>query len=268
MIAASSAASSDRGTAVDEFPDEIATRLGSYVYRLVDDAGRTFYVGKGKRNRVFAHVRCAIVGEEGLRYERIRELHRHGLEPRIVIHRHGLEDATAMEVEAALIDAYAGSGLTNEVRGFASERGMATLHELAEQYGAEPAKIDVPAILIKIERQWLPTLTPEQLYERTRRYWTCQPEKKAVPPRIAICVARGLIREVYDIHGWEEYPDIQRADRDHTRIPQRTGKTLSRRGFLGKVTRDSALRAALIAKSAREVAFGSGSPYAYVNCGR
>ena len=54
---------------MDDFPDEVAGQLGHYVYRLVDDREVTFYVGKGQRNRAFAHIRCAITGEEGLRYD-------------------------------------------------------------------------------------------------------------------------------------------------------------------------------------------------------
>lgn len=253
---------------MDDFPEEVAERLGHYVYRLVDDRDLTFYVGKGQRNRAFAHTRCAITGEEGLRYDVIRDLHAHGLEPTVIIHRHGLSEDGALEVEAALIDAYAGAGLANEIRGHDTERGMATIRDIQEQYGAAPAVIDVAAILIKIERQWLPTLTTEQLYERTRRYWTCQPEKKRIPPQFAICVARGLIGEVYDIHGWEEYPDIERADRDPTRVPQKAAKIKSRRGFLGAVTKNSELRQALVGKSVRHVPFGSGLPFAYVNCGK
>ena len=145
---------------------------------------------------------------------------------------------------------------------------MATKREMAEQDGAANARIEIPAILIKIERQWLPTLTPQELYERTRRYWVCQPEKKPRPPVVAISVARRLIREVYEIDGWEEYPDIMGADRDPTRIPQKTGKTRRRRGFLGQVTRDAALRTSLVGKSIRGIPFGKGNPIAYVNCGR
>src|SRR6266481_615792 len=139
---------------MDDFTSEFTERLRAYVYRLEDDRGRTFYVGKGNGNRVFAHAHCALTGEEGLRYDRIRELHSRGLEPRIIIHRHGLDDATALEVEAALIDAYAGDDLANDVRGYESERGMATDLDVAAQYGAHPAVIGVPAILIKIEKQW------------------------------------------------------------------------------------------------------------------
>jgi enterochelin esterase-like enzyme len=47
------------GQEIEAFPPEVADRLKTYVYRLIDPRnGETFYVGKGKGNRVFAHVRA------------------------------------------------------------------------------------------------------------------------------------------------------------------------------------------------------------------
>ena len=46
---------------MDKFAPEVIERLKWYVYRLVDPrSGETFYVGKGKGNRVFQmrRVRC------------------------------------------------------------------------------------------------------------------------------------------------------------------------------------------------------------------
>lgn len=43
--------------AYPKFSDFTAEQLGSYVYRLRDPRDHeTFYVGKGKGNRVFAHL--------------------------------------------------------------------------------------------------------------------------------------------------------------------------------------------------------------------
>ena len=43
---------------IEFFPPEIARRLKTYVYRLIDPRnGETFYVGKGRGDRVFAHIR-------------------------------------------------------------------------------------------------------------------------------------------------------------------------------------------------------------------
>ena len=42
----------------DEFPQEVVEALGCYVYRLIDPRnGETFYVGRGRGQRVFAHVK-------------------------------------------------------------------------------------------------------------------------------------------------------------------------------------------------------------------
>jgi uncharacterized protein len=47
---------------ITEFSKAVCERIGSYVYILKDPRnGNIFYVGKGKRNRVFQHLNCALV---------------------------------------------------------------------------------------------------------------------------------------------------------------------------------------------------------------
>lgn len=50
---------------ITEFPSGVIEHLGWYVYRLIDPRdGSTFYVGKGKGNRVFAHMRGEVAATD------------------------------------------------------------------------------------------------------------------------------------------------------------------------------------------------------------
>ena len=144
---------------------------------------------------------------------------------------------------------------------------MRSEEQIIELYGAPAANITLPAILIKIEQQWHRALTPEQLYERTRRYWVCNPEARRPPPKVALSVARGIIREVYEIESWEVYSDMANEAIDRTRVEGKAGKSTVRRGFVGHVTADAALRGSLVGTSVRHVPFGSASPIAYAGPG-
>jgi hypothetical protein len=82
----------------EHFPAEVAKKLGYYVYRLIDPRnGETFYVGKGKCDRVFQHARGALKLSGGLedkldsKMQRINEIAKARLAVGHVIHRHGIE---------------------------------------------------------------------------------------------------------------------------------------------------------------------------------
>ena len=52
------------------FSPEVCEKIEYYVYRLIDPRnGQTFYVGKGKGNRVFAHVHDALKLYDGVNYQ-------------------------------------------------------------------------------------------------------------------------------------------------------------------------------------------------------
>ncbi|MSP66728.1 MAG: hypothetical protein EXQ96_01250 [Alphaproteobacteria bacterium] len=252
---------------IDEIPQAAVEALEFYVYRLVDPRnGKTFYVGKGSGQRALQHLRAALrdaVPSDPLD-DCIQKILASGNEVTVIIHRHGMDEPTALAVEAALIDAY--PGLTNLVDGHRVEFGAAPLPEIIERYAARPAEIRVPAILIRIEREWHPSLKAEQLYERTRRYWACTPERRTPPPTHAMSVARGLIREVYRITGWEKYRDWP-ADRDPSRLSTGRDKWKPgqlRRGFVGEVDAGlSHLRGCSVRYLMKP---GAQNPITYVNC--
>ena len=116
-----------------------------YVYRLIDPRdGQTFYVGKGKDNRIFSHIYDEQISQESDiasdKIQRIRDIKASGLDVLHVIHRHALDEQTAFEVEGALIDAYL--GLSNIQNGSGnSENGVMHVHEINQKYAAEEAEI-------------------------------------------------------------------------------------------------------------------------------
>jgi hypothetical protein len=184
------------------FSPEITQSLNYYVYRLIDPRnGETFYVGKGKGNRVFAHCagELAFEGEElEQKFQRIREIRKAGFEVAHVIHRHGMDERTAMEVEGALIDAY--SGLTNKADGFENtDRGVMHAREIIELYAAEEAQFLHKALLISINR----TANTLELYDATRHAWKIDP-RKARQAEIILATDHGLILEAFIAEQWLE----------------------------------------------------------------
>lgn len=135
----------------NRFSPEVIEHLKSYVYRLIDPRnGETFYVGKGKGNRVFHHINLEIEfdGDEiEDKLLRIRQIRLAGFEVAHVIHRHGMDEETALQVEGALLDAY--PGLTNLSDGKGSgDFGSAHAIEIISKYAAEEVVFHHKAIII------------------------------------------------------------------------------------------------------------------------
>lgn len=187
----------------DGFGPEVVEALQTYVYRLIDPRnGETFYVGRGKGDRVLAHIRgeASAVGDDvGAKLKRIREIRLAGFEVGHVIHRHGMSDATAAEVEAALIDAY--PGLTNLVGGAGSaERGVMHAREIIQRYGAEEAQFQHKCILISVNRT---AAESSDLYEATRYAWKIS-RTKARQADYVLSTVQGLIKSAFVAHEWLE----------------------------------------------------------------
>ena len=179
---------------LNKFTPDVCKRLGYYVYRLIDPrTGQTFYVGKGKNNRVFAHVNEALKDYYGVDYfiaeqddeisakiQQIRDIHKAGLEVIMVIHRWGMDEDTAYEVESALTDCY--PGLTNEQSGHDSDRGVANVDTIQrvlrlEEFDdskAEPNEY----MIIKIRQDVLNSRFGD-VYDTARRAWHINPQKAA-----------------------------------------------------------------------------------------
>jgi len=184
----------------ESFPEEVARELKTYVYRLIDPRnGETFYVGKGRGNRVFSHIHMEAGledDEKDPKLERIRSIRLSGFEVAHVIHRHGMGEETAFEVEAALIDAY--PGLTNIVSGLgASAYGAMHAQEIIRRYSAEPAVFYHKALLINVNRSSAET----SLYEATRYAWKVS-KSKAMQAEVILATVRGLIVGAFIADNW------------------------------------------------------------------
>jgi hypothetical protein len=191
-----------RPTNDQSFPPEVASKLKTYVYRLIDPRnGETFYVGKGQGDRIFAHARA----EENLdgddtdnKTKRIRAILLAGFEVGHVIHRHGMDPARALEVEAALLDAY--PGLTNIAGGTGSnEYGVMHAKEIMRRYAAEPAVFQHKALLISVNRGAVDT--ERSLYEATRYAWKIS-KSKAEEAEVILATVQGLIVGAFVADEW------------------------------------------------------------------
>ena len=183
-----------------KFSPEVSRRLRTYVYRLIDPRnGDTFYVGKGQGNRVFAHIHAEsdLDGDElDNKMERIRAIRLAGFEVGHVIHRHGMNQKAALEVEAALLDAY--PGLTNVAGGVgSSERGAMHAREILHQYGADPAVFRHKALLINVNRSALEV----SLYEATRYAWRIS-KARATQAEVVLATVHGVIRGAFVAEKW------------------------------------------------------------------
>ena len=198
-----------------EFLPGIAAKLGWYVYALRDPRdGTVFYVGKGVRNRAYAHARSAkVTGDSTLKTKRnlINQIHRSGNEVVVEIVRRNLPDEkAAYEVEAAVIDALRftrSSDLSVQISGKGhSERGWSSLEAL-RHLAAPAVKIPKPmrpCVLIRPRRKYRYSMTVDELWEVTRGGWTF----KHRPYKYAFCVHDGITRGIWRVTGWD--PDEKR----------------------------------------------------------
>src|SRR5713101_268652 len=187
---------------IESFPADVARELKTYVYRLIDPRnGETFYVGKGRGDHVFAHIRAEqnLDGDDlNNKVKRIREIRLAGFEVAHVVHRHGMDDKTAFEVEAALIDAY--PGLTNTVGGAGSnDYGVMHAKEIVSRYCAEPAVFQHKASLISVNR----SATETSLYDATRYAWKIS-KPKAKQAEVILATRQGLIIGAFIADDWLE----------------------------------------------------------------
>jgi hypothetical protein len=229
------------------FPQSVIEQLDYYVYFLRDPGNKeVFYVGKGKGNRVFEHVACALGdATESDKYERIRSIEKSGKSVEHFILRHGLTERAAFEVEAAVIDFVGISNLLNLQAGhYSTDYGIKTTDEVIAMYSAPPFDTDLSVLLININRLFNREMSETEIYDATRKSWKVGPKRDKA--KYAVATYRGLTREVYSIKDWYQIDD--------------------RWGFNG-VRADEDIRASLRYKSIAKITKrGAAYPIRYINC--
>ena len=212
------------------FEPSVAEKLEAYVYALIDPTTNIpFYIGKGRGNRVFAHVACALEDpKESDKYDTIKKI----LESahKEVVHlilRHGMDDQTALDVESALIDfcTVIKLPITNIALGHgASAFGVMTADEIARKYLASPlSEIEEGFVLININQSYKRAKGKKSYYEATKESWPIK-SKRTQSLRYALSEYKGFIVEVFRVEKW--YP-VETIDKN--------GKTRTRWGFNGEV---------------------------------
>jgi len=244
---------------MDRFSPKVSEQLKYYVYLYIDPRDKVpFYIGKGKCNRAFSHLKSPADTSKGRIIADLRKLN---LEPQIELLKYGLSEKEALLVEATAIDLLNVENLTNKSRGYGTRYGArASVEEVVATLDAKEVRITEPALLINISKAFRYGMSPLELYDETRSCWKLGERRKLV--RYAMGVYRGVVREVYEVTSWIPGGMSIRSVDSFERRP----RSDDRWEFVGVVAPDE-LRNKYVGKSvAGYFSEGSQNPVRYVNC--
>ena len=214
------------------FTSDIIRKIKYYVYLLSDPiSGEIFYVGKGKGNRVFSHLKDNTDNQKS---RKIKDLKSKGLEPKIEFLVHGVDDEiTIKKIEASIIDLIGKNKLTNIVGGYeSSDFGRMDLAQIRGKYSSQKAEIKENVMLIKLSKTFRYNMDPIDLYDNTRGVWkVAEHRRKEVD--YAFAVYDGIIQETYKILQWFEAWSTFNNREDFT---SQREKDVKRWEFVGNVS--------------------------------
>ncbi len=218
-----------------KFSGPVIEKLKFYVYIYSNpQTDEIFYVGKGKGNRVFAHIEDRF---ESHKVNYIRDLRSKGIEPKIEILIHGLEDEkTALRVESSIIDLIGIENLTNRQSGYKSATfGRMTIEQINSAYDKQTVNVEEPSILIRISQAFRYSMSEIELYDYTRGQWRLNPEK-ARNAKYGFSIYQGIIQEVYEIHNWYKAGDTFSARQGNENVERGEFERLAGRyEFIGNL---------------------------------
>jgi hypothetical protein len=214
---------------MDEFSVEAKEKLKNYVYRLIDPRdGNTFYVGKGTGDRVFHHIKEVLKDkDENLKLNIIKDIKKTGQKVIHIIHRHNMDNYTALEVEAALIDAYA--GLSNQIDGYNSDYGIMNAYEIQKLYDTKQVDFGKDRCLIIKNRQ--ERIDKVGIYDAVRFCWKASRNVKKAD--YVLCVVKGIIKAVFKPSQWYEIKLGEEIPQEFQHIMRGT-TTQTRWAFVGE----------------------------------
>ena len=245
--------------AMDRIPRHVYRKLKYYVYLYIDPRDNLpFYVGKGKGDRLLAHLDDT---KETEKVRRITELGKLSLQPIIEILKYGLSESEAFLVESAAIDLLGLDQLTNRVKGHhAEQKGRGRLEDIIHELDAEDVEIIHPVILINISRLYRYGMSHTELYDATRGVWKVGP--RCAHAKFAFCVYGGIVRAVYSIAAW-----VPAGSTMTSRNYSEKAYDLSERfEFVGKLASEDIQRK-YVGKSIKQYfSMGAQNPIKYVIC--
>lgn len=137
--------------------------------------------------------------------------------------------------------------------------GRMSADDLNTDNTGEPVDITDPVLLIRINKEYRPSMTDSELMEATRGIWKVGERRYGA--KFALCLFNGVVREVYEITGWQEA-----GSRPYLTRSFEPNQTEGRWEFEGHVALEP-IRSRYLHRSVRGY-FNQGqqNPIKYINC--
>ncbi|PSJ45074.1 hypothetical protein C7I36_06330 [Zobellella taiwanensis] len=185
----------------DKKYNQTLRQISNYVYALCEINGterKPFYIGRGKGDRCLQHLKEDESQEKNAFIQDLIKKQKIAID----ILRHGLDEKSAALIESTCIDLLGVGELKNKIRGCESNMGRMTIDEIHNLYSSE-------TVIIQPEHQGLAFLLNDTyksgmselaLFESTRGIWHNIPRDESI--KYGYATYNGIIKEVYEIHGW------------------------------------------------------------------